>query len=130
MPGYDERHAKSGLKAPLPKIETFPSQFPKYTVTLETPEYNAVCPKTGLPDFGTLTVTYEPARDVIELKSFKEYLTAYRNVGIFYENAANRILSDVVKAARPRWCRVVLSTGPRGGIKSVIEAVHGKAPRG
>ncbi len=129
MAGYNEQHAKSGLKTPLPGLDTFPSQFSGTTITIESPEYNAVCPKTGLPDFGTLTLKYEPAQKVLELKSFKEYLTAYRDVGIFYENAVNRILRDVVKAVKPKWCKVSLRSNARGGIHSLVEASHGKIPR-
>ena len=84
--------AESGLDARLPRIETWASQFPKYTITIVDPEYNAICPKTGLPDFGTVTVQYEPDKKCVELKSFKMYMTAYRSIGIFYENAVNRML--------------------------------------
>jgi len=124
MPGYNEKHAKAGLKAPLPALETFPNQFPGYVITIENPEYNAICPTTGLPDFGTVTIEYEPVKHVLELKSYKGYITAYRNVGIFYENAVNRILRDVVKAAKPKWCRVTMRFHARGGISSVVEAAY------
>jgi 7-cyano-7-deazaguanine reductase len=124
LPGYNEKHAKSGLKAPLPTLETFPNQFPSYVITIENPEYNAICPKTGLPDFGTVVIEYEPVKHVLELKSFKTYITAYRNVGIFYENAVNRILRDVVKAVKPKWCRVVMKFNARGGVSSTVEAAY------
>jgi 7-cyano-7-deazaguanine reductase len=124
MPGYNEKHAKAGLKVPLPRLETFPNQFPNYVITIENPEYNAICPKTGLPDFGTVTIEYEPVDHVLELKSFKTYITAYRNVGIFYENAVNRILADIVKAVKPKWCRATMKFHARGGISSTVEAVY------
>ena len=118
--------AESGLDARLPRIETWASQFPKYTITIVDPEYNAICPKTGLPDFGTITVEYEPDRKCIELKSFKMYMTSYRNIGIFYENAVNRILRDLVKACDPVWMRVVGEFSARGGIRTRVEARHGQ----
>jgi 7-cyano-7-deazaguanine reductase len=129
MKSYTDRHAKAGLDAKLPALDTFPNQFPGYTITIENPEYNAICPKTGLPDFGTVILQYEPVGHVLELKSYKGYITGYRNVGIFYENAVNRILRDVVKTAKPKWCRVTMRFNARGGINSVVEAVHGKPPK-
>ncbi len=121
MPGYAP-HARSGLEEELPGIETWENQFPGYIVTIVDPEYNAICPKTGLPDFGTLTVEYEPDRHCLELKSFKEYVTAYRNVGVFYENAVNRILRDLVRACRPVWMKVAGQFSARGGISTRVEA--------
>ena len=116
--------AESGLDAKLPRIETWASQFPKYTITIVDPEYNAICPKTGLPDFGTVTIQYEPDRKCIELKSFKMYMTAYRNIGIFYENAVNRMLRDLVKAVDPVWMTVAGEFNARGGIKTRIDVRH------
>ena len=116
--------ASSGLDAKLPRIETWASQFPKTTITIIVPEYNAICPKTGLPDFGTVTVQYEPYRKCIELKSFKMYLAAYRNVGIFYENAVNRILRDLVKACDPVWMTVTGEFNARGGITTRVDVRH------
>lgn len=129
MPGYEERHAKSGLKVKLPPLETFPNQYPGYRIKVEIPEYTAVCPKTNLPDFGTIVLEYEPIQKVIELKSLKMYILGYRNVGIFYENAVNRILRDVVAAAKPKWCRVTGLFASRGGISSTVTATYGKVPR-
>ena len=114
--------AEAGLDAKLPRIETWESQFPKTTITIVDPEYNAICPKTNLPDFGTLTIQYEPDRRCLELKSFKMYMTAYRHVGIFYENAVNRILDDVVKACKPKWAVVTGAFSTRGGMRSTITA--------
>lgn len=116
--------AESGLDARLPRIETWASQFPKTTITIIDPEYNAICPKTGLPDFGTVTVHYEPDRRCIELKSFKMYMTAYRTIGIFYENAVNRMLRDLVKAVDPVWMTVSGEFNARGGIRTRVEVRH------
>ena len=120
--GYNERHAKSGITVPLPDIETFPNQYKGYEITIEIPEYTAICPKTGLADFGTITLHYMPDKHCLELKSLKMYIHAYRNVGIFYENSVNRILQDVLKACRPVRATVTGTFAARGGIRSVIEA--------
>jgi 7-cyano-7-deazaguanine reductase len=122
MRAYTEEHAKSGIAAPLPDIECWENQYPEYTIEIVLPEYTAICPKTGLPDFGTLTITYIPDQLCLELKSLKEYITAYRNVGIFYENAVNRILRDLVAACAPRSMTVRGEFTPRGGIRSNVEA--------
>jgi 7-cyano-7-deazaguanine reductase len=119
-----DKEAKAGLAEKLPALETFPNQFAGYEITVEVPEFTSVCPKTGLPDFGVVTIRYVPAKRVIELKSLKEYLLAYRNLGIFYENAVNRILEDVVKASRPASAVVTGAFNPRGGIRSIVEAAY------
>ena len=120
--GYNDRHARSGITAPLPNMETFPNQYKGYEITIEIPEYTAICPKSKLPDFGTITVRYMPDKACLELKSLKMYIHAYRNLGIFYENAVNRILHDVVNACRPVWAKVAGEFSARGGLRSVIEA--------
>jgi 7-cyano-7-deazaguanine reductase len=122
MNRYGAKEAKAGLAARLPGLETFPNQFPDYEIAIEIPEFTSVCPKTGLPDFGTIVIRYVPRGRCLELKSLKEYLLAYRNLGIFYENVVNRILEDVVKACRPVRASVTGSFRPRGGLSSVIEA--------
>ncbi len=122
MSGYDKSHAQSGLKAKLPKIEVWPNQFKGYEITISIPEYTSVCPRTNLPDFGTLTIRYLPDKVCLELKSLKYYILAYRNLGIFYENAVNRILNDLVKACRPKWAIVTGEFNIRGGMKTTIEA--------
>ncbi|MCX6564622.1 MAG: preQ(1) synthase [Candidatus Aminicenantes bacterium] len=124
-----DKEAKAGLDARLPAIETFANQFPDYEITIEIPEFTSVCPKTGLPDFGTLVVRYVPRARCLELKSLKDYILAYRNLGIFYENAVNRILEDVVKASRPVRASVVGQFNPRGGLRSVIEARYPRSRR-
>lgn len=127
MAGYAS-HAASGLKAKFPSIETWANQFPHTRITVVDPEYNAICPKTGLPDFGTITVEYEPDRRCLELKSFKRYMTAYRTVGIFYENAVNRILRDLVAACDPVWMKVTGEFRARGGIETRVEVRHDRKP--
>lgn len=129
MPRIADKEAKAGLEARLPAIETFANQFPDYEITIEFPEFTSVCPKTGLPDFGTLIVRYAPRARCLELKSLKEYFHAYRNLGIFYENAVNRILADIVKACRPVRASVVGQFHPRGGLRSVIEARYPRSRR-
>lgn len=124
MAGYTPRHARSGLDARLPKLEVFPNRFPRTAITISIPEYTAICPKTGQPDFGTITIEYEPRRWVVELKSLKAYIQGYRNVGIFYENAVNRILRDFVRACRPVRCRVRGEFRPRGGMNAAVEVRH------
>ena len=123
-PRYTETHAKSGLDHPFPDIECWPNQFPAYEILIDIPEFTSVCPKTGLPDFGVLTLRYMPREKCLELKSFKEYLTEYRNLGIFQENIVNRILEDVVRAADPIYAVVKGDFRPRGGIATIVEARH------
>ncbi len=122
MADYTAGHARAGVHAKLPKLETWPNQFPGYEITTEFPEYTSVCPKTGLPDYGKITIEYQPRKLCLELKALKMYLLAYRNLGIFYENAVNRILSDIVEAARPEWCVVRGEFTPRGGLTTTVEA--------
>ena len=122
--GYTDAHARSGLTAKLPAIETWPNQFKGYAITIEVPEYTAICPKTGLPDFGTIRLRYMPDKTCLELKSLKMYIHAYRNLGIFYENAVNRILQDVVASCRPVWAVVTGEFTARGGLSSTIEAKY------
>ena len=124
MRRYSEKHAKSGIEAPLPGIECWENQFPGYEIEIAIPEYTAICPKTGLPDFGTIYVSYVPDRLCLELKSLKEYITAYRSLGIFYENAVNRILRDLVAACQPVSMKVRGEFTPRGGIQSRVEASY------
>lgn len=121
MPGYTQEHAKAGIQARLPQLETWPNQFPGYTIRTRYPEYTSMCPKTGLPDYGTITIEYEPRRLCLELKALKHYLLAYRNLGIFYENAVNRILRDIIAAAKPVWCTVKGEFTPRGGLTTTVE---------
>jgi 7-cyano-7-deazaguanine reductase len=112
-------------------LETFPNTHPgrDYTITHTCPEFTAVCPKTGQPDFGTIRIRYVPDRTCVELKSLKLYLQSYRNRGIYYEHVTNVILDDLVKALKPRSITVEGDFAVRGGISSVIEATYQAKPR-
>lgn len=123
---YTDEHAKAGLTASLPEIETWPNQYPGYEIEIQIPEFTSVCPKTGLPDFGKLTLIYTPYKKCLELKSFKMYTLAYRNLGIFYENVVNRFLRDVVAAADPVCAKVIGEFTPRGGLQSKVTATWAK----
>jgi len=122
MADYTPEHARSGLDAALPPLATWPNQFPNYEITVVIPEYTSICPKTGLPDFGAVTIRYVPDKVCVELKSLKYYILGYRNLGIFYENAINRILQDLVAACQPISATVTGEFNVRGGMKSIIEA--------
>ena len=138
MPEYTDDHARAGVKAALPAIETWENQYPGgYEIVISTPEFTSVCPRTGLPDHGTLTITYVPGKRCLELKSLKMYLLAYRNLGIFQENIVNRILRDIVAAAKPVSATVLGEFTPRGGLYSKMtaryqssRAAKGKSARG
>ncbi len=110
----------------MASLETVPNQVPDraYEIEISCPEFTAVCPKTGQPDFGAIVITYVPAASVIELKSLKLYLVDYRNRGIFYEHSINTILDDLVAACQPRKMKVVGQFSPRGGISSRITACY------
>ena len=124
MSEYSEEHAKRGIDAELPAIECWLNQFPAYEISITIPEYTSMCPKTGLPDFGSITIKYTPERLCLELKSLKMYFQAYRNLGIFYENAVNRILRDIVAACHPVRAKVTGDFSTRGGMRSVIETSY------
>ena len=126
MREYTLKHARAGINAKMPEIESFENQYKKYEITIIIPEYTSICPKSGLPDFGTITVKYIPDKKCIELKSFKTYIIAYRNLGIFYENAVNKIKNDLVKTVKPKRMVVTGDFTPRGGIKTIVEAKYGK----
>ena len=125
---YTDEHAASGVTAPLPEIETWPNQYADYEIEIVMPEFTSVCPKTGLPDFGKMVLRYVPDGSCLELKSYKMYLLAYRDLGIFQENAVNRVLRDVVKAANPLSATVVGDFSPRGGLTTLVTASW-KRPR-
>jgi 7-cyano-7-deazaguanine reductase len=127
---YTDEHARAGIDAPLPAIETWPNQFPGYEIEIAIPEFTSVCPKTGLPDFGKLTLRYTPDRLCLELKSLKLYLLAYRNLGIFYENVVNRFLRDVVAATNPVSATISGEFTPRGGLHSKVTATWSKKRSG
>ena len=127
--GYTDEHAAAGVNAKLPEIETWPNQYRGYEVEIDMPEFTSVCPKTGLPDFGRILLRYVPDRECLELKSYKMYLLAFRDLGIFQENVVNRVLQDVVRAAKPVSATVVGEFTPRGGLGTVVTASWTK-PRG
>jgi len=107
----------------LPKIEVWENKYRDkgYAVHLETGEFTCICPKTGLPDFAMIYIDYQPDKSCVELKSFKLYLHAFRDIGIFHEHAANRILDDFVKASLPRYAKIRAEFNLRGGIKTTVE---------
>ena len=103
-------------------LETFPNPRPErdYEIAIDCPEFTSMCPKTGLPDFGTILIRYRPDQLCLELKALKYYLLEYRNQGIFYEAATNKILDDLVGACRPRWMTVIGDFTARGGISTKV----------
>lgn len=119
---YTDEHAAAGIDAELPEIETWPNQFPNYEIEISLPEFTSVCPRTGLPDHGDITIRYVPGKHCLELKSLKMYMLAYRNLGIFQENVVNRFLRDIVSACSPVSISVVGEFTPRGGVYSKISA--------
>ncbi len=110
----------------MAEIETFDNPYPErnYEITHVNPEFTSVCPKTGLPDFGTITVRYVPDKLCVELKSLKYYYLEYRNKGAFFETLVNQILDDLVAACRPRWMIVSGEFNTRGGIHSIVEVEY------
>ena len=108
------------------KVETFENKYPdrEYTITIRNPEYTSVCPMTGNPDFGTITIEYVPAKLCLELKSLKLYFLGFRDKGVFYESLVNEILDDLVEACFPRRMKVIGDFTPRGGINSTVVAEY------
>ncbi len=128
---YTDEHAASGVDAELPAIECWPSQYDdEYEIEIINPEFTSVCPKTGLPDHGTITLRYTPGEMCLELKSLKMYWLAYRNLGIFQENIVNKFLRDVVKYADPIRATVIGDFTPRGGIATIIRASYERGKKG
>lgn len=127
---YTEQHARAGVNAELPAIETWENQYPSYEIEIVIPEFTSVCPKTGLPDFGTLILRYVPDKLCLELKSLKMYELSYRNLGIFYENVVNKFLRDVVRACEPVSATLIGEFTPRGGIRSRITATYSREQSG
>ena len=124
--GYTSEHASSFKEKDLPPIDVWENQYRSndYTIKIINPEFTSICPKTGLPDLGTITIEYVPDKYCLELKSLKYYFLAYRNLGIFMENVVNKILEDVVKYAKPKSATVIGEFTPRGGIRSIITATY------
>ncbi len=124
---YTDEHAISGVKQPMPDIETWPNQYgPGYEIEIVMPEFTSVCPKTGLPDHGELILRYVPDKRCLELKSLKMYMLEYRNLGIFQENIVNKFLNDVVRAAKPVSATLTGRFTARGGISTNIIASYPK----
>lgn len=119
---YTDEHAAAGIDAALPEIETWPNQFADYEIEIDVPEFTSICPKTGLPDSGIITINYVPDKLCLELKSLKMYTIAYRNLGIFQENIVNCFLRDIVKAAKPTRVTITGDFVPRGGLGSRMTA--------
>ncbi|HLX13213.1 MAG TPA: preQ(1) synthase [Bacteroidota bacterium] len=113
-------------------LETFPYEYPhkEMLIEIDTDEFTAVCPYSGLPDFGTIKVHYVPDKVCIELRSFKYYLLSYRSVGIYQEHAVNRMLKDLVRVAKPRWMQVIADYKVRGGVHTVTSVEWGKKKLG
>lgn len=107
-------------------LEVFDNEFPErdYLIEIVAPEFTSLCPKTGQPDFGTVTIRYNPNKKCVELKSLKMYLGSFRTEGIFYEHITNTILDHLVAVMRPRWMKIETSWNPRGGITSKITAQY------
>jgi 7-cyano-7-deazaguanine reductase len=121
----------AGVEALTPEVlETFPYEYGEREALVEisTDEWTCVCPYSGLPDFGTLTVRYLPSDACIELKSFKYYIVSFRSIGIYQEHAANRVLEDLVACCAPRWMELVLDYRLRGGIHTVVTVACGTRP--
>ena len=112
----------------MPEIEIWKNKYPdrQYTVHLNMPECTCICPKTGLPDFVTINVAYCPDKTCIELKSFKLYIVAFRDVGIFHEHLVNKIMDDIVKACNPHRIKVEGIVSPRGGIQTTVTTEYTK----
>ena len=110
-------------------LDTFPNPRPErdYEIQIRCPEFTSICPKTGLPDFGEIRITYVPDGRCIELKSLKYYMIEFRNRGIFYESVTNQILDDLVGLLKPRRMAVVGDFSVRGGIKTVVTATYSRA---
>ena len=127
---YTDEHAEAGTKATLPEIETWTNQYRTgYEIEIAMPEFTSICPKTGLPDMGTLTLTYVPDKLCLELKSLKMYTIEYRNLGIFQENVVNRMLEDVVRACKPIEATIVGDFAARGGIATRVTATYSRSKK-
>ena len=106
----------------VPVIEVWKNQYPenRYTVHIDIPEFTCICPKTGMPDFATVTIEYIPRLYCVELKSLKEYMMSFRDIGVFHEHFTNKVMDDFVKACRPRWMKITTKFNPRGGITTTV----------
>lgn len=112
-------------------LETFPYEYPgkDVVINIDTDEFTAVCPWSGLPDFATIRIDYIPGRLIIELRSLKYYLLSYRNVGIYQEHLVNRLLEDLVQCARPKWMKISADYKVRGGIHTVASREYTRSKK-
>lgn len=127
----NKRSSYEGLQGRIralktPGIEVWKNQYPdkRFNVHIETSEFTCICPKTGLPDFAIVVIEYIPAAWCVELKSLKEYLMFYRDVGIFHEHFANKLMDDFIRACKPRWVKMTTKFNPRGGIATTVVREH------
>jgi 7-cyano-7-deazaguanine reductase len=130
MPQWPFRRKEpSGMPDSRSLLEVFDNQYPQrdYKIEIVAPEFTSVCPKTGQPDYGTITIIYTPDKKCVELKSLKMYLQSYRNAGIFYENVTNAMMDDFTAVLQPRWMKIEAAFTPRGGISSKIIVQHASA---
>lgn len=132
-----QKNTYQGLQKKLrslktPSVDVWTNEYADrdYTVHLSTNELTCICPKTGLPDFATIQIDYKPDRTCLELKSFKYYLFSFRQVGIFHEHLANKILDDLIKACQPRWMKIEVVMNPRGGIDTRVCVEYTKPKKG
>ena len=129
LTGLDRRYDTQGIEmVDVHVLETFPYEYPRknIVVNIDTNEFTAVCPYSGLPDFGVIKVNYIPKNLVLELRSFKYYLFSYRNVGIYQEHVVNKILEDLVCCCNPKWMQVIVDYNIRGGVHTVATSEWGK----
>ncbi|MBI5476607.1 MAG: NADPH-dependent 7-cyano-7-deazaguanine reductase QueF [Ignavibacteriales bacterium] len=129
LKGLDKRYDTESLESiDTEVLETITYEYPgkNIEVSIDTDEFTAVCPYSGLPDFATLKIIYIPRNEIIELRSLKYYLFSYRNTGIYQEHVVNRILNDLVKCCNPKWMKVVADYKVRGGLHTITTAERGK----
>ncbi len=114
-----------------PEIEVWENKYAdrEYKIHLDIPEFTCICPKTGLPDFATIIIDYIPQKSCLELKSLKMYFLFYRDVGIFHEHLANKVLDDIVKSCKPKWAKIDVIMNPRGGIATRVDAEYKKGKK-
>ncbi|HEV8539182.1 MAG TPA: preQ(1) synthase [Bacteroidota bacterium] len=132
LSGLDKRYDAEGVeRIEANVLETFPYEYPgrEVIVNIDTNEFSAVCPYSGLPDFATIRVNYVPATLILELRSFKYYLHSYRNVGIYQEHVVNRVLDDLVRCCKPKWMQVLADYNIRGGVHTVASVEWGRKTR-
>ena len=110
------------------KLTAVSNRYPHrdYEVNISLPEFTCLCPLTGYPDFAVIKVNYVPDKKIIELKSLKLYINKFRDTALFHEEAVNKILDDLVSLCHPRWMEVIGDFNPRGNVKTIVKAEHGK----